>query len=136
MAKDNTALILLIAGAAGAGIYIAMQKQKEAGAAAAIARNQGIPTEPPSLLAAFYGKVESGVSAFLEKGKLLDALIKARGTAHYAEWKAAVKAGRDFYVVKDPSGAAQCFASATGAKAPMASCPSHLIAAAELEGYF
>ena len=134
MAKDNKLLMLGIAGAAGVGIYIAMQKQKEAGAAAAIARSQGIPAKPPGLLASFYGKVESSVASLLDEGKLLDVVIKARGATHYKTWLDATKSGHDFYAVKDQSGVVQCFAAATGAKAPIARCPSTSITATELEG--
>jgi len=131
---DNTILILGVAGA-GAAIYFATRKQHEAKVATVIAQSQGIAAKAPSLFEAAYGMVGDAAKKYLSEAKLLDAAMKLRGTAHYKAWNLAVKEGQPFYALSDPSGALQCFATATGAKAPVASCPGSATASL-LEGYF
>ena len=84
----------------------------------------------PGLLDSLLGKLPAALEVYLQRADRLDTSIKARGPAHYSEWKGATKRGEKVYAVSG-----ECFKTATGAKTKIVECVE-TSAPGMLEGYF
>jgi hypothetical protein len=118
--KKRNMITLGIAGGAGVAIYMVYRAQQRTAAAAAMAAAAtSSPMPAPSFTDVLFGTIPAAVKGFLDAADALDKTIKARGAAHYAAWRAAVKRGDAYYQV-----AGKCYATGTGASATLQQCIS------------
>ncbi len=121
--NDKTIIYVAAAGAVGFGIYTMLKNQYRHEVAAVIA--PAVAEAKPSLIELLLGSA----SAVFAKARELDNMMAARGKAHYAAWKTAVKMKRPYYAV-----AGVCYDTKTGAGSEQCD-PEALVRSAFLEGY-